>query len=617
MPETKITDVKSLLPWEEASKHRDALKDIAAHQFLAIWNAQRERQDNELRWGEEIEYMLVDLQGGTAKVALCADEVLRRLGPDSGGSDPTTSAGWRTEYGNMMVEGVTLPPFSWSLDDILLIEPSLSWRRREVERVAAEVNPNVRVVTMAAFPLLGVPGSTVPASAPSPEGNISQSVLCADEVTSPHPRYQTLTANYRKRKGCKVGAFIPRESIRDEERIPPGMVERLPFELSRKKVSSTDPVPGHIYMDSQAFGACQCCTQATFLTRNLEDARHLTDQLLVLAPLFMALSAATPFLRGLVAETDTRWETFQQCWDDRSEAELSSVRNSRCSACDLFIGGALLSPDAKEVVANDVEVPVHQPSIKLLTDAGVDGLLSRHVAHILVRDPILVVEGSLSSDGGAETNYWEQIQGTNWGSVRFKPPPADGSIGWRVEFRTPEVQLTDYENAALVAVVRVLVQVIMEERWNLVIPISLCDANDRTSGQRNAASQAKFWFPQPLAEGQSENTVREATQQPLSEILSGAQGIFTRCRLWLLQRQQSGACSSEALAKLEGYMSLFERRAKGELPTPAGFLRARLQRHPDYRGDGVLPAAFVHDLCSFAAELSRGGVEGTSELLGI
>lgn len=47
------------------------------------------------------------------------------------------------------------------------------------------------------------------------------------------------------------------------------------------------------------------------------------------------------------------------------------------------------------------------------------------------------------------TAYFEAIQSSNWNSVRFKPPPSYNSkIGWRVEFRTMEIQLTAEENAA-------------------------------------------------------------------------------------------------------------------------------------------------------------------------
>ena len=33
----------------------------------------------------------------------------------------------------------------------------------------------------------------------------------------------------------------------------------------------------------------------------------------------------------------------------------------------------------------------------------------------------------------------QNIQSTNWQSMRFKPPPPNSPIGWRVEFRPMEV----------------------------------------------------------------------------------------------------------------------------------------------------------------------------------
>ena len=50
-----------------------------------------------------------------------------------------------------------------------------------------------------------------------------------------------------------------------------------------------------------------------------------------------------------------------------------------------------------------------------------------------------------------ETDHFENLQSTNWQTVRWKPPPKGRAcgphIGWRVEFRSMEVQLTDFENA--------------------------------------------------------------------------------------------------------------------------------------------------------------------------
>jgi len=508
-----------------------------------------------------------------------------------------------------------VPPFSWSLEEVLQIEPALVWRRKTLEQMAAEVNPSLRVATLSAFPLLGTPNCTSPIMEPAPDGLISQSILCPDGATSPHPRYQIFTANYRKRRGCKVGAFIPREGITAEQQLSFERIAQLPFELAQRGQWERDPVPGHIYLDSQAFGACQCCTQATFLARNLEDARHLTDQFVVLAPLLLALTAATPFLRGLVADTDTRWQAFQQTWDDRTEVELATICNSRCSPCDLFIGAGLDADEARTRTLNDVEVPVHTPAMQLLEEAGVDAVLARHVAHLLVRDPMMVFNDRLDVDDEQEADHWEQLQGTNWGSVRFKPPPcasnsADCSLGWRVEFRTPEVQITDFENAAIVSVIRLLAEVIIDEKWDLTIPISCCNANDKVSSVRGAATSGRFWFREaPSAAGSPQ-------QRSLKDILTGSNGIFARCHAWLDQRCGSGCCSAEAAAKFHSYMSLFERRASGELPTPASFLRARLQSHPGYAGDGVLPADFVFDVCAFAASVNEPGAAWPLDLLG-
>ena len=62
--------------------------------------------------------------------------------------------------------------------------------------------------------------------------------------------------------------------------------------------------------------------------------------------------------------------------------------------------------------------------------------------------------------------------------MRFKPPPSvDSNIGWRVEFRTMDLQLTDYENAALSIAVSMLVNVINHFNVDFIIPISDIDKN--------------------------------------------------------------------------------------------------------------------------------------------
>lgn len=70
---------------------------------------------------------------------------------------------------------------------------------------------------------------------------------------------------------------------------------------------------------------------------------------------------------------------------------------------------------------------------------------------------------------------------------RFKPPPPDApGIGWRVEFRPIEVQLTDFENAAFVCFVVLLTRVIISFRLTFLIPISKVNENMLRAQKRDA-----------------------------------------------------------------------------------------------------------------------------------
>lgn len=61
-----------------------------------------------------------------------------------------------------------------------------------------------------------------------------------------------------------------------------------------------------IHMDAMAFGMGCCCLQITFQATDLDESRFLYDQLAVMAPIMMALTASTPVLRGRLADTGER-----------------------------------------------------------------------------------------------------------------------------------------------------------------------------------------------------------------------------------------------------------------------------------------------------------------------
>jgi glutamate--cysteine ligase catalytic subunit len=69
------------------------------------------------------------------------------------------------------------------------------------------------------------------------------------------------------------------------------------------------------------------------------------------------------------------------------------------------------------------------------------------------------------------------VNSTNWNSVRFKAP-LDEHMGWRVEFRTMEVQLTPDENAAFSLLVYMIVRLLNEQpTLNFYLPISKVNLN--------------------------------------------------------------------------------------------------------------------------------------------
>ena len=91
------------------------------------------------------------------------------------------------------------------------------------------------------------------------------------------------------------------------------------------------------------FGMGLSCLQVTFSTKSLDHARYVYDQLNVLSPLFLAITAGTPFHKGKVADWDARWNIISGSVDDRPEAERDPknpryIPDSRYSSTNFYIG---------------------------------------------------------------------------------------------------------------------------------------------------------------------------------------------------------------------------------------------------------------------------------------
>eukprot|EP00543_Licmophora_paradoxa_P006555 CAMPEP_0202455790 /NCGR_PEP_ID=MMETSP1360-20130828/13230_1 /ASSEMBLY_ACC=CAM_ASM_000848 /TAXON_ID=515479 /ORGANISM="Licmophora paradoxa, Strain CCMP2313" /LENGTH=914 /DNA_ID=CAMNT_0049075451 /DNA_START=114 /DNA_END=2858 /DNA_ORIENTATION=+ len=455
-----------------------------------------------------------------------------------------------------------------------------------------------------------------------------------------------------------------------------------------------------IHMDAMAFGMGCCCLQITFQCKDVDESRFLFDQLAVLAPVMMALTASTPLLRGRIADTDARWGIISESVDDRTLSERgrndpngpqeelagkgkNRIYKSRYDCVSTYIYQGAVFPGNETIprgglanrvlnMYNDIPVPIDEESYKLLREAGIDPALSQHVAHLFIRDPLVVFDGAVEEvDDEVQTEHWESIQSTNWQSVRWKPPPPrnspnDPHIGWRTEFRSMEIQLTDFENAAFTAFTVLLTRVILTFDLNLYIPLSRVDANMQRAHSRNASAKGKFFFRRhlaPLEEGDDgygvkytsmfsravngetngesvqkangdevdeEGVSRQRREAPfapgsdeensyeemtMTEIMTGKGDYFPGLIPLVNAYLDHIHCDKITRARVDLYLDFIEKRATGELVTPATWMRNFVRTHPDYKGDSVVSDEIAYDLLQTCTDIGLGKLH-VPELLG-
>ncbi|KAH6928169.1 hypothetical protein HPB50_012359 [Hyalomma asiaticum] len=389
-----------------------------------------------------------------------------------------------------MIEGTPGQPYGSLISHFNVVEANMKARRDEA---SAYLKQGERVLCVTTFPRLGCPGFTYPVYEPHPKDSNMRSLFFPDEATFPgHPRFRTLVRNIRERRGKKVVINVP---IFKDKNTPSPFVEDY-AKLGDDGEAARAALPDHVYMDSMGFGMGNCCLQVTFQACNISEARVLYDQLAPVCPIMLALSAASPVFRGYLTERDCRWNVIVSSVDDRTDEELGLkplrenkfvIRKSRYSTIECYIS------ELGEKY-NDVKVVYDQDIYNKLRSADIDPLLAQHVAHLFIRDPISLFGEKVDQNDEEDTDHFENLQSTNWHSMRFKPPPPNSSIGWRVEFRPSELQMTEFENAAYVVFVVLLTRVILSYKLSFLIPISKVDQNMEAAQKRDAVRTQKFWF---------------------------------------------------------------------------------------------------------------------------
>jgi glutamate--cysteine ligase catalytic subunit len=154
----------------------------------------------------------------------------------------------------------------------------------------------------------------------------------------------------------------------------------------------------------------------------------------------MALTASTPMIKGRLLDTDARWGIISESVDCRTPAERGRndpdapyealnangqrrLYKSRYDSISTFIyQGQYTQGNEKTGLANrvlnmynDIPVPIDEEKYQQLREAGIDPALAQHVAHLFIRDPLVIFEGAVEEvDDETQTEHFESIQSTNW-----------------------------------------------------------------------------------------------------------------------------------------------------------------------------------------------------------
>ena len=270
-------------------------------------------------------------------------------------------------------------------------------------------------------------------------------------------------------------------------------------------------------------------------------------------------------------------------------------------------------------------------------------MLAAHLSHLFVRDPLVIFNDTIYLDDEQSLDHFENIQSTNWRTVRWKTPvpgAADtlesrrasgmsveasnglgySQPGWRVEFRPLEVQLTDFENAAWAILVVLTSRSLLAMGFNFYLPLSLVEENMRRAHTMDAVKKQTFFVRRSSLNSTSCDMSipsvgpDDIVELTLNEFINGSEQ-FPGLVPAVLGYLESLGCNSLVRGRFLPYLNLLKQRAAGELPTTAAWIRKFVKNHPQYAGDGVVSPAIADELIQLCDDIGMGRV-ACPELLG-
>ncbi len=238
-------------------------------------------------------------------------------------------------------------------------------------------------------------------------------------------------------------------------------------------------------------------------------------------------------------------------------------------------------------------------------------------------------------------DQFDHIQSTNWRTVRWKLPDiksinlsnrrnignvnqSSTDLGWRVEFRPMEIQLTDFENAAYSLCVVLLSRLILSRGYNFYLPLSYVEENIRCAQLKDSVINQKFYFNKNTFRTSKTTTTDnknnfipnmsdiEIVEVTLDEIFNGSPvgschnilGIIPAINSYLDENDHNSNSSNKK--QIQEYLSILSKRASCTLPTTAKWIRTFVENHSQYKHDGVVSKNICNDFLTLCDDIGMG-----------
>ena len=609
-----LSEITRTLSFCNSRLHFNYIKEHGVVQFLLLYKACKNLYTEETFWGDEIEMHILNIDPVTKlpRLQLNNQYIINSVKSSQFEIQP--------ESGAWMIETVPRLPYRFTGDPNVLLE---SYTNR-CNAINSHCKDGDVLFAGVSFPLLGVgdffipkmrgqyadvlPKGTVEEKEEEPswrkKDNVKHSPF-KEELLNPHPRYPTMNENIPMRRGEDLRILVP----------------IYPDEKTSMEKTEEEPFSGFIHMNDVLYGTGNTSLQLTFGTKNAEEARYLHDQLAVVSSILLPLSAASAVFKGKLANVDIRWSVLKESVDCRTKEERKANHRTRWAPISRYLS---LRPECKDKF-NDVHSPINKEILQYAMSKAkelkvdIDEKLLHHIGFLFVQDPLIVFPETLETDDTTCTNHFESIQSTNWNNVRLKPPPGFNSeIGWRVELRTMEAQLKPEESVGYSMFSYFMMEMLTKKGYNFYIPISKLDENFERAHTRDGVITEKFWFRKDIARESADEWV----ELTLDEILHGKANtfvglfnlVFDYCREqygvdmqaeWANKKKNPDA-KLHKIAENMKYFEILSKRARGETPTIANWIRNFVLNHGKYRKDSIVTPEIASDLILAMNDISNG-----------